>query len=190
MHFGVKDSLTNRLVGFMGIGIVVCGLNGSGKSTLGKALAEKLNFHFIDNEDLFFPKVDKQYPYAAPRTREEAKGLLLWEIKTHENFVLASVTGNYGDELYPFFQYAVLIDVAKVVRMQRVKNRSFQKFGERMLPGGDLYEQEKKFFDFVSSRAENMVEEWVASLSCPVIRVDGTKLVEENLESILEQMRR
>lgn len=59
-----------------------------------------------------------------------------------------------------------------------------------MLPGGDLYEQEKKFFDFVSSRAENMVEEWVASLSCPVIRVDGTKPVEENLESILEQMRR
>ncbi len=30
----------------MGIGIIVCGLNGSGKSTLGKALAEKLDFHF------------------------------------------------------------------------------------------------------------------------------------------------
>ncbi|ERI91043.1 hypothetical protein HMPREF1982_03408 [Clostridiales bacterium oral taxon 876 str. F0540] len=32
---------------FMGIGIIVCGLNGSGKSTLGKALSEKLGFHFI-----------------------------------------------------------------------------------------------------------------------------------------------
>ena len=31
----------------MGIGIIICGLNGAGKSTLGKALAEKLNFHFI-----------------------------------------------------------------------------------------------------------------------------------------------
>ncbi len=28
------------------------------KSTLGKALAEKLNFYFIDNEELFFPKTD------------------------------------------------------------------------------------------------------------------------------------
>ena len=35
----------------MGTGILICGLNGSGKSTLGKALAQKLHFYFIDNED-------------------------------------------------------------------------------------------------------------------------------------------
>lgn len=127
----------------MGIGIVVCGLNGSGKSTLGKALAEKLNFHFIDNEDLFFPKVGKQYPYASPRTREEAKGLLLREIKTHENFVLASVTGNYGDELYPFFQYAVLIDVAKVVRMQRVKTAPFKNLAKGCCRAGICMSRKK-----------------------------------------------
>lgn len=45
----------------MGIGIIVCGLNGTGKSTLGKALVEKLNFHFIDNENLYFPKTDPYY---------------------------------------------------------------------------------------------------------------------------------
>ena len=43
----------------MGMGIVLCGLNGSGKSTLGKVLAEKLNFRFIDNEDLYFPKIGR-----------------------------------------------------------------------------------------------------------------------------------
>ena len=32
----------------MGIGIIVCGLNGAGKSTLGRALAEKLQYRFID----------------------------------------------------------------------------------------------------------------------------------------------
>ena len=35
----------------MGTGIIMCGLNGSGKSTLGKALAERLHFYFIDNEE-------------------------------------------------------------------------------------------------------------------------------------------
>lgn len=49
--------------------------------------------------------------------------------------------------------------------MQRVKNRSFQKFGKRMLLGGDLHEQEEKFFDFVKSRPENTVEEWAQSES-------------------------
>lgn len=172
----------------MGIGILICGLNGTGKSTLGKALAEKLHFYFIDNEDLSFPKTDPDYIYAFPRTREEVEKLLFSEIKAHENFVFASVKGDYGEAIYRFFQYTVLMDVPKDIRIQRVKNRSFQKFGNRMLLGGDLHEQEEHFFDFVESRAENAVEEWVQCLTCPIIRIDGTKPIEENINFIIEQI--
>lgn len=173
----------------MGTGIMICGLNGAGKSTLGKALAEKLRFHFIDNEDLYFPKTDPAYLYAASRSREEVEKLLLCEISTYEDFVFASVKGDYGDATHPFFQYAVLIGVPKDIRMQRVRSRSFQKFGSRMLSGGDLYEREKQFFDLVQSRAENMVEEWVQSLTCPIIRIDGTRPIEENIDHIISQIR-
>ncbi|MCI8979347.1 MAG: AAA family ATPase [Clostridia bacterium] len=173
----------------MGTGIIICGLNGAGKSTLGKALAEKLNFHFIDNEDLYFPKTDPNYLYASPRTRKEVEELLLNEIESHENFVFASVKGDYGEIFYPFWQYAVLIEVPKDIRIQRVKNRSFAKFGSRMLSGGDLYEQEEHFFDLVKSRAENSVEEWTKSLNCPVIRIDGTKTIAENINFITEHIR-
>lgn len=34
------------------MGLIICGMNGSGKSTLGCALAERLGWRFIDNEDL------------------------------------------------------------------------------------------------------------------------------------------
>ncbi|MBS5878572.1 MAG: AAA family ATPase [Clostridium sp.] len=172
----------------MGTGILICGLNGAGKSTLGKALAEKLHFYFIDNEDLYFPKTDPNYMYASPRTREEAKKLLFRKIKAHENFVFASVKGDYGEEIYPFFQYVILIDVPKDIRMERVKKRSFQKFGNRMLPGGDLHEQEEGFFEFVKSRAEDTVKEWVQLLSCPIIRIDGTKPIEENIDFIIKEI--
>lgn len=130
----------------MGTGIIICGLNGAGKSTLGKALAERLRFYFIDSEDLFFQKTYPTYIYEAPRTREEAERLLLNQINSHENFVFASVKGDYGEAVYPFFQYVVLIDVPKDIRIERVKNRSFQKFGNRMLAGGDLYEKENVFW--------------------------------------------
>lgn len=172
----------------MGMGIIICGLNGSGKSTLGKALAEKLDFYFVDNEDLYFPKTNPNYVYSAPRTREEVSKLLFNEIKAHESFVFASVKGDYGEYIYPFFSYAVLIDVSKDIRMQRVRNRSFQKFGNRMLTGGDLYEQEEKFFELVKSRPENTVEEWIQTLKCPIIRIDGTKPIEENVDFIIEQL--
>lgn len=174
----------------MGMGIIICGLNGSGKSTLGKALAAKLGFYFIDNEDLYFPKTNPAYIYSSPRTREEVEKLLFNEIKAHENFVFASVKGDYGEQFYPFFQYAVLIDVSTDIRIQRVRNRSFQKFGNRMLPGGDLYEQEEKFFEFVKSRPENTVEEWVQSLKCSIIRIDGTKSIDENIDYIIAQLKR
>lgn len=147
-RIGAKQKI-GLTVSFVGTGIVICGLNGAGKSTLGKALAEKLDFYFIDNEDLFFPKTDPNYIYASPRTREEAEKMLFHAIKVHENFVFAAVKGDYGESIYPFFQYAVLIDTPKDIRVQRVKKRSFQKFGNRMLPGGDLHEQEEKFFELL-----------------------------------------
>ena len=80
----------------------------------GKALAEKLHFYFIDNEDLYLPKTDPAYVYAAPRTREEVEKLLLHEIEKHENFVFSSVKGAYGETIYSFFQYAVLLMFPKI----------------------------------------------------------------------------
>lgn len=172
----------------MGTGILMCGLNGAGKSTLGRALAERLGFHFIDNEDLYFPKTDPSYLYAAPRMREEVEKLLLHEIKEHENFVFTSVKGDYGAEIVSFFRYAVLVEVPRDLRLQRVRDRSFQKFGDRILPGGDLYEREEQFFDLVASRAENTVEEWARTLHCPIIPVDGTNSIEENIAYILTRI--
>lgn len=173
----------------MGTGIVVCGLNGAGKTTLGKALAEKLDFYFIDAEELHFPKSDPDNPYAFPRTREEAAAILLREMKAHENFVFAAVKGDYGKEIETLFRYAVLIDVPKEIRVQRVIDRSLKQFGSRILPGGDLHEREEQFLDFVSSRAEDTVQNWIKNLNCPVLRVDGTKTIDENTALIPEQFK-
>lgn len=73
--------------------------------------------------------------------------------------------------------------------MQRVKKRSYEKFGDRILPGGDLYEQEEQFFQFAASREENTVEEWIQCLTCPVLKIDGTKPVEENVNFLLEKVK-
>lgn len=81
----------------MGTGILICGLNGTGKSTLGKALAEMLQFYFIDHEDLYFPEMGLDDRYASPHTREEAEKRLFSEIQAHENFIFASLKGDYGE---------------------------------------------------------------------------------------------
>ena len=172
----------------MGTGIIVCGLNGSGKSTLGKALAEALAFHFIDAEDLYFSKIKTGYCYDSPRSREEAEKLLVDTVQKHEHFVLAAVKGDYGESVLSLYRCAVLLDAPKEIRMQRVRDRSFQRFGKRTLPGGDLYEREEAFFKMAESRRLHEVEEWTKSLDCPIFCLDGTRPVEENVARIRDEM--
>ncbi len=169
-------------------GIILCGLNGAGKSTLGRALAEKLQFHLIDLEDLYFPKADPLRPYASPRSKEEVAALLQKEIEEHEHFILASVKGDYGKALYRFLRCTVYMEVPKELRMQRIRARSYQKFGDRMRPGGDLYEAEEAFFRFAEGREETIVTDWLRELPCPVLHVDGTRPVAETVELLAQRL--
>lgn len=173
----------------MGIGILVCGLNGVGKSTFGRALAAQLKFHFIDSEELFFSSADPDSPYSAPRPRAEAIAVLERTLEDCDNFVLAAVKGDYGSRTVSEYRCVVLLEAPGEIRMRRVVDRSFQRFGERMLPGGDLYEQELNFFAAVSNRDERYVLDWVRNLNCPMIRVDGTRTIEENLAFVMESVK-
>lgn len=172
----------------MGIGILICGLNGCGKSAVGRALSKKIGFHFIDNENLYFTKINANEPYTNSKSRDEVEKLLMDQVYKYGNFIFTAVKGDYGKEIVSLYKYIVHIEVPKEIRLQRVRNRSFQKFGDRMLAGGELYEQEESFFRMIESRSEDYVENWVRTLNCPVIKVDGTKHIEEIVELIVREL--
>ena len=162
--------------------IIVCGGNGAGKSTLGKVLARELGYKFEDIESYYFPKENPGYDYSVSRTREEVAGLLFADMMKYTDFVLASVHGNYGKEIKELFDIAVYIEVPKEVREKRVYERSYKQFGERMLPGGDLYEDEKRFLDMVSQRPDDYAEKWLNGMNIPIIKIDGTQTIEKALK--------
>lgn len=164
--------------------VIVCGGNGAGKSTLGKRLATELGWTFRDIEEYYFPIKNSDYNYLEARTKEEVSELLLVDMKKYDNFVLASVKGEFGLEVTKLFTCAILIEVPKEIRMDRVKDRSNRKFGDRMLPGGDLYEKEEQFFNMVAKRPENYTEKWLETVNMPIIRVDGTGTVEDNIMKV------
>lgn len=170
--------------------IIVCGGNGAGKSTLGKRLAIELGWTFKDIEEYYFPVNNTNYNYAQARTKEQVSELLLADMKKYEDFILASVKGEFGSEVSQLFTCAILIEVPKALRMERVRNRSNQKFGDRMLPGGDLYEKEEQFFDMVEKRPESYTTKWLETVDMPIIRVDGTCAIEANVVKIKEELRK
>ena len=59
-----------------------------------------------------------------------------------------------------------------------------------MLEGGDLDQAEELFFQMIWVRTEDHVENWVKSLRCLIIRVDGTLPIEINVSFIVREIMR
>ena len=165
--------------------IVLCGLNGAGKSTLGRALAGAAEYVFRDIEDYYFPKDDPANPYNAARTKAEVASLLLDDLRRYPNMILAAVRANYNSEIPLLLTHAVHVVVPRDIRLQRVRERSLRKFGDRALPGGDLYEQEEAFFRLIAARMDDRVRKWLDAAGLPVTEIDGTLPVEENVRKLL-----
>ena len=168
--------------------IIVCGMNGAGKTTFGKALADKIGYSFVDIEDLFFPDKSSDYKYEVSRSEEEVSQLLFDILTSGENIVLASVTGKYIVNPERFFSYCIIMCVDKEARLLRVKNRSLEMFGDRIKPGGDLYNKEQQYYRLVETRKETIAEEWADSLQIPIIRLNGENKIEDNMSIVMNTM--
>ena len=153
-------------------GIIVFGANGSGKTTLGRELAHILSFKHMDVEDYHFEKSD--IPYTVERSRDDCLKLMLADIEKYTSFVITAVTGDFGDVIPTYYKLAVLITAPREIRIERVKQRALDQHGDRVRAGGDMYESNAKFIDFVSSRSLSGIDQWAETLTCPIIRVDGT----------------
>lgn len=163
-------------------GIAIVGLNGSGKTTLGRVLVEKLGYFRIDVEDYYFPA---EGAFDSPRGRDEVERLMLADIKEHGDFVLSAVCADFA-AIEPFYELIVYLEAPKEERMKRIRRRSIDRFGERVLPGGDLYESEENFFAFAEKRTPEKVEKWIKESSCRCVRINSCKRVEEIVAEVLQ----
>lgn len=167
-------------------GIIVFGANGSGKTTLGRELAHILNYKHMDIETYAFRV--SEIPYTDQRSHEECIALMLADIKKHLSFVISAVTGDLGDTIPLFYELAVFISAPIDTRIERIEQRAHERYGDRICKGGDMYEQNLKFLDFVTSRSLTRIEQWAETLTCPVIRIDATVDWHKNAADIAKAM--
>ena len=169
-------------------GIIVFGANGCGKTTLGFELARKLNIKHFDVEDYYFE--ESKIPYSKPRSKDIVIELMLVDIEKCDSFVLSAVTGDYGDKISSMYKLGVFLSVPINIRVKRVERRSLEQYGERVLVGGDMYKQEQGFLEFVRTRNLSIIDEWTKTLTCPILHLDGTKAVSENIQLIIDSYNR
>lgn len=187
-------------------GIAIFGLNGGGKSTLTHALAKQIDYFEMDVEDYYFPEqsesrkwalennsiIDTEYlgelPFSNPRTKSEVQNAIMEDIKTHPKFILSGVTMNWSDEILSCIDIAFLVQTPLEERLKRIQTREEKRFGARVLAGGDMFTQQMEFRKVVENRDSKTVEECAMRFACPVIPIDGTLSVTENLEKIMDNL--
>ena len=166
--------------------IAIVGGNGSGKTTLGAALSKELNCKHMDIENYYFE--DAEIPYSKSRSRKEVLLLMEQDVMNYPNFIISAVNADLGEKINSLYECVIYLQVPFDIRLNRVKQRAFDKFGERVLVGGDMYEQEQGFFDFVVKKTMKKTDDWAKCLSCPIIYVDGTNPIDETIGLLLKQL--
>lgn len=171
--------------------ILIFGASGSGTSTLGRYLGEQYGWTFLDADDYFWMPTDPRF--TVKRDAFERVRLLEHDIAASENTVLSGSLTDWGNALIPAITLAVRLITDTEERLKRIRRREYERFGSRILPGGDMYAQHQAFLEWaaayddgdISVRSRASHDAWQKRLSCRLLILSGGEAVEDNAKRIL-----
>lgn len=173
----------------MSKGIMIIGPSGSGKTTLGKMVAEELGYPYFDVDDYIW-RQDTKEPYTVMYSREEKIRRLTEDLLPNDYFVMAGSMSSFHYAFDDKFSMMVFLYVPPEERIRRVHNRALERFGNRILEGGDLFLNHQKFLEsnrqYETDGSPNLKEqkEWLQSLNCMKLTLDGCDSLQSNSDRV------
>jgi len=172
----------------------VFGASGSGTTTLSRALAARLDVGHFDADDYFW--VPTEPPFTQKYPAEQRVELLAADLDRIDGWVLSGSMCGWGDVFAQRFTLAVYLWIPGDIRMQRVAARETQRYGARIEPGGDMYEQSREFLEWArrydsagfEQRSRALHDWWIGNLSCPVMRLEYDAPTDAWADAVLERL--
>lgn len=161
--------------------IHILGASGSGTTTLGRLLGERLQIPHLDTDDFFWMPTDP--PFTTQRPVPERLALIEQAMDGAPGWVLSGSALKWGTPLEPRYDLIVFLKLDPAVRMERIRRREAERYGARILPGGDMVETSRAFIDWAASydtagpeqRSLAAHEAWLAGRQTPVLRLDSMR---------------
>lgn len=171
--------------------IHIVGASCAGSTTLGRALSVRLGFPYFDTDDYFW---EPSYPlFTIRRNPDERSHMIQEDLAKHSNWILGGSVINWGPEWPSIFDLVIFLYVPREIRMQRLKNREFQIYGNSLFTDENVASRYRTFINWAHGYDDNTTngrnlkahESWLKQLKCPVININGDFTVRERLEIIL-----
>ncbi|WP_151734991.1 AAA family ATPase [Paenibacillus tengchongensis] len=171
--------------------IHIMGASGSGTSTLAYALADRLPHRSLDTDNYFWAhKYTEQTP--VPERLERIKR----DLSGPEPWILSGAVCGWGDELRSWFDLVIFLWISPELRMNRLRAREYERYGNDILPGRSRHEAHREFLEWAALydtadkqvRSRKLHEGWMAQLNCPILRLEGDLTTEERVEAVLGRL--
>ncbi len=171
--------------------IHILGASGSGATTLGTALAKRLGCPHADSDTFFWVPTDP--PFTTQRSRPERLALLLAQLGPAPAWVFSGSAVNWAGPLEAAYDLVVFLRLDQSLRMARLRQRETARYGARLGPGGDMAAASRAFLDWAAAydtagpaqRSLVLHESWLATIPCPVLRLDSAAPTEDLVEAVL-----
>jgi len=172
--------------------IHVMGASGAGVTTLGRAVADALGLPHHDADDYFWLPTDP--PYRLRRDVTSRLRLMGEMFLERPAWVLSGSLDEWGMPVVALFDMVVFLRVPTEIRLQRLRDRETRRASPAAIaPGGWRHQEIEDFLDWAAHYDDGTREgrnlprhlAWLATLTCPVQRLDGTQPVPELVNKVL-----
>lgn len=170
--------------------INILGASGAGASTVGRALAAELHVPHFECDDYYHGTSDP--PFQNPRSSDERCALITADLDKASGWVLSG--GVAGWEPYPQLDFTlmVLIWTPTPIRIERLQNREYERFGDRIREGGDMHEAHEEFIEWaarydigdVDGKTSARHQAYLAKQTCPVLELRDVASTEQSVDAI------
>lgn len=126
------------------------------------------------------------------RDTQECMDLMQNDLQCHTQWILSGSITGWGDILLPLFDLVVFVYVPQDIRIERLKKREMERYGTRVLFGGDRYDESLDFLEWAAAydagtrngRSLPKHEAWLEKITCPVLRIINDDL-DESIEKVI-----
>jgi adenylate kinase family enzyme len=170
----------------------IMGASGAGVTTLGRALADALAVSHHDVDDYYWLPTNP--PYRQKRTVDDRLRLMREIFLDREGWILSGSLDGWGASVVPLFDAVVFVCAPTEVRLRRLREREARHFGDDAVsPGGWQHQTMEEFIEWASHyddgsrEGRNLMrhQAWLATLTCPHMRLDGTRPIPDLVSEVI-----
>jgi adenylate kinase family enzyme len=175
--------------------ILVFGASGSGTTTLANEISKRTVFVHLDVDSYYWKKTEPPFQEKIPLAERNEK--LKADFIKNENVIISGSMVSWGKEWEAAFDLAIFLQLNGKERIDRLKKREKERYGEKLLTDKKTQSDSKAFLEWAKQydypkfkgRSLQIHNDWIELLSCKVLRLDGTTALNDKTDKVIAEIK-